>query len=41
MEVKWSVGGDNLFWGLIFIFLNLLIKVKDYNNVFENIGEMF
>lgn len=41
MKVKWSVGGDNLFWGLIFIFLNLLIKVKDYVNVFENIGEMF
>ena len=41
LKAKWSVGGDNLLRGLTFIFLNPLIKVKDHNNVSENIGEMF
>ena len=41
LKAKWSVGGDNLLRGLIFIFLNPLIKVKDQNNVSENIGETF
>lgn len=41
LKAKCSVGGDNLLRGLTFIFLNPLIKVKDHNNVSENIGETF